>query len=88
MPGTRNVVFAPPPEIKFNSVKADEFYIVCGRLNYAYCIIAARYRNYIVSLHIDLASTIGGYTQDEGLTYSEIETLLRDMDKIFDTIQK
>lgn len=86
--GTKNVAFTPPSEIKFKSAKADEFYIVCGRLDYAYCIIASRYRNYVVSLHVDLSGTIGDYTQDEGLTYSEIETLLRDMDKIFHTIQK
>lgn len=71
-----------------NSAKADEFYIACGGTGSPRCVASARYRNYVVALAADLAGTIGDYTQDEGLTYSEIETLIRDMDKIFGTIQK
>ncbi|NTV24154.1 MAG: hypothetical protein HGA85_07355 [Nanoarchaeota archaeon] len=71
-----------------NSTKADEFYIACGGTGSPRCVASARYRNYIVALAADLSGTIGDHTQDEGLTYSEIEALIQDMDKIFDTIQK
>lgn len=71
-----------------NSTKADEFYIACGGTRSPRCVASARYRNYIVALAADLSGTIGDYTQDEGLTYAEIEILIRDIDKIFDTIQK
>jgi hypothetical protein len=71
-----------------NSTKADKFYIACGGTGTPRCVAIAQYRNYIVALAADLSGTIGDYTQDEGLTYPEIEALIRDMDKIFETIQK
>jgi hypothetical protein len=87
-PDTKYVPFAPPSEIKFNGTKADEFYITCGWLDYPYCVTIARYRNYVVALTATFSGTMGNYTHVEGLTYPEIEALIRDMDKIMGTIQK
>lgn len=86
-PMIKYVAFSSPSKIK-PSTKADEFYVACGWLDSEYCVTIARYRNYVVALTSDLSATIGGYTQDRGLTYAQTEALIQDMDKIFDTIQK
>jgi len=86
--GTKYVPFAPPSEIKFKSTRADDFYITCGWLHYPYCVTIARYRNYVVSLNTTFSGTMGSYTHVEGLTYAQIESLIRDMDEIMGTIQK
>lgn len=87
-PNMKYIPFAPPSEIKFKSTRADEFYITCGWLNYPYCVTIARYRNYVVALTATFSGTMGNYTHVEGLTYAEIEALIRDMDEIMGTIPK
>jgi len=74
--------FEPPDEIDFHSQVADEFYLACGWWTWAYCEVVARYRNYVVDMHLDLEAEYAGHTS-EGLTYAEIETAVRAMDAKF-----
>ena len=81
-PGTIFVPFAPPAEINLQSQVADELYLACGWWGVAYCEVVARYRNYTVELRLDLEAEYEGHTT-VGLTYPEIETIVRAMDAKF-----
>jgi len=76
------VEFRPPPEVDFQSQVADESYLACGWLEWAFCEIVARYHNYVVYMNLDLAAEYGGHTSS-GLTYVEIEKVMRAMDAKF-----
>jgi len=76
------VPFETPTEIRFQSEVADEFYLGCGWWGTAYCEVVARYRNYVADLKMDLEATCGEYTT-HGLTYEEIEEIIRAMDARF-----
>jgi len=71
--------FKPPSEIGFRSQIADEFYLACGWLYGAQCHAIARYRNYVSYLSLDLEAEHEGYKM-VGLTYTEIESVVRAMD--------
>lgn len=76
------VEFRPPPELSFQSQVADEFYIACGWNVWAYCEVVARYRNYIVDLSLSHETVYQGQI-NQGLTYVEMETVLKAMDNEF-----
>ncbi len=76
------IEFVPPAEINFQSEVADEFYLACGWWGTAYCEIIARYRNYVVDMSLDLEARYDGHVS-HGLTYAEIETVIRAMDAKF-----
>ncbi len=76
------IEFRPPPEIGFRSQVADEFYLACGWLEVAQCHVIARYRNYVTYMVLDLEAQYEGHI-NHGLTYAEIETVLRAMDAKF-----
>jgi hypothetical protein len=74
--------FEPPEEINFQSQAADEFYLACGWWTWAYCRVIARYHNYTVEMHLDLEAEYEGHIT-QGLTFAEIETIVRAMDAKF-----
>jgi hypothetical protein len=77
------VEFRPPSELDYKSQIADEFYMACGWVVWAYCDVVARYRNYCVELRLDLEANYQEHVRD-GLTYAEIETALKVMDSKFE----
>jgi len=81
-PGDLYIAFKSPPEIGFHSEIADEFFLACGWLYEAQCHVISRYRNYVTFLSLDLESEYKGHTT-VGLTYSEIELVVRAMDTKF-----
>lgn len=81
-PDTLFVPFEPPAEIGFRSEVADEFYLACGWWRLAYCEVIARYRNYVVELWLDREAVYEGHVS-QGLTYPEIERVIRAMDARF-----
>lgn len=81
-PGDLYVAFKSPPEIDFHSEIADEFFLACGWLYEAQCHVISRYRNYVTFLSLDLESEYQGNIT-VGLTYSEIELVMRAMDAKF-----
>ncbi len=76
------VEFSPPLELSFQSQVADEFYMACGWVVWAYCEVVARYRNYTVELNLPLEAEYQGRTR-QGLTYGEMEAALKAMDNEF-----
>lgn len=76
------VEFYPPSEISFQSQVADEFYLTCGWRGVAYCEVIARYRNYLVEMRLEREAEYEGHVS-EGLTYPEIEAVVRAMDAKF-----
>ena len=79
-PDTPFEKFSPPTEITFSSRMADEYYFACGVWRFPYWEAVARYRNYVTNVHLPLK------TADErngGLTYDEMENVLRGMDQQF-----
>ncbi len=74
--------FKPPSEIDFQSQVADEFYLACGWRIWAHCEVLARYRNYVVNMSLDLEAEYEGHVT-YGLTYPEIEAVIRAMDAKF-----
>lgn len=76
------IEFKPPPEIGFRSQIADEFYLACGWLYGAQCHVIARYRNYVTYTSLDLEAEYEGHVS-HGLTYPEIEAMIRAMDAKF-----
>jgi hypothetical protein len=76
------IEFKPPPEIGFRSQIADEFYLACGWLYGAQCHVIARYRNYVTYTSLDLETEYEGRVS-HGLTYPEIEAVVRAMDAKF-----
>ena len=77
------VEFCTPPEIGFQSQVADEFYLVCGWRGVAYCEVVARYRNYVIDMRLAREAECEGHVT-HGLTYPEIETVVRAMDARFE----
>ena len=77
------VEFTPPDEIDFQSETADEFYLACGWRIWAHCEVVARYRNYVTNMMLDLEAECKGHVT-HGLTYPEIETVVRAMDARFE----
>ncbi len=76
------VEFKPPPEIGFRSQIADEFYLACGWRDVAKCYVIARYRNYVTYMVLMLEAEYAGHVS-HGLTYPEIEAVVRAMDAKF-----
>lgn len=76
------IEFRPPEEIDFRSQIADEFYLACGWLYGAECHVIARYRNYVTYMTLSLEAEYQGHKSD-GLTYEEIEGVIRAMDAKF-----
>jgi len=76
------VEFKSPPEINFRSSAADEFYLACGWLGKAECHVIARYHNYVTYMTLSLEAEYDGHVS-YGLTYSEIEAVVRAMDAKF-----
>lgn len=76
------VEFRPPSEFSFQSQIADEFYIACGWVVWAYCEVVARYHNYVVDFNIPLEAEYQGHIR-QGLTYAEIEVALQVMENKF-----
>jgi len=82
-PSTTFIEFEPPSEISFRSQIADEFYLACGWWDWAYCQVVARYRNYVVLMRLAREAECEGHVT-HGLTYPEIETVVRAMDARFE----
>jgi hypothetical protein len=81
-PGTTFVPFEPPAEISFQSQVADEVYLACGWIGWAFCQVIARYRNYVVYMRLDREAQFEG-NHSSGLTYAEIEAVVGAMDAKF-----
>lgn len=81
-PDTVFIEFEPPAEIRFQSQIADEFYLACGWWGVAYCGVVARYRNYVVYMRLEREAEYEGHVS-EGLTYPEIEAVVKAMDTEF-----
>lgn len=77
------VEFRPPSELNYKSQIADEFYMACGWVVWAYCDVVARYRNYSVELNLPLEANYQEHVS-HGLTYAEVETALKVMDSKFE----
>ena len=76
------VEFRPPTDIAFRSQIADQYYLACGWIIWAYCEIAARYRNYVVDFRLDRQAELQHH-YSAGLTGADIELLLKTMDARF-----
>jgi hypothetical protein len=76
------VAFEPPDEIDFQSQIADEFYLACGWRIWARCEVIARYCNYVVDMRLDQEAEHEEHVT-HGLTYAEIEAVVRVMDAKF-----
>lgn len=76
------IEFRPPEEIEFRSQVADEFYLACGWLEWPHCHVIVRYRNYVTAMTLDLEAKYEEHVY-QGLTYSEIEAIVRAMDAKF-----
>lgn len=72
----------PPDEIAFQSIVADEYYLACGWEEWASCQYLARYRNYVTYLRLDRQAEMEE-RQSQGLTYAEIEAVLKAVDAKF-----
>jgi len=72
----------PPAEIRFQSQVADEMRLACGWTYAAYCVVVARYRNYVTDIRMDLQADHEGIHSD-GLTYEQIENIVMAMDVKF-----
>lgn len=75
------VEFVQPQEIHFISSIADDFYLACGWMNWAFCVFVSRYKNYVVYMQLDLETEYDG--QVWGLSYSEIEAAILKIDEKF-----
>lgn len=73
----------PPEEIDFQSIAADESYLACGWEEWASCHYLARYKNYVTYLNLDLQAQLGTL-ESHGLTYDEIEAVLKAADAQFE----
>jgi hypothetical protein len=76
------VEFRTPAEIDFRSQLADEYHLACRWWDRPYCLAIARYRNYAVELRMDQQAELNG-VQASGLTYSEMEALIKATDARF-----
>jgi hypothetical protein len=71
-----DVTLTPHPTVPMTSLRADESMIGCGRIRASICFAVLRYRNYVVTMYIDL--DIGaGY----GLKPAEVPPILAAMDQ-------
>jgi hypothetical protein len=77
------VEFGPPRAIDFHSQTADEFYLACGWWDLSYCVVFARYRNYVTSMYLEREAELDG-RRVGGLTDPEIETVIKAMDARFE----
>lgn len=73
-----------PEEIEFRSEVADEWHLACGWEEWAYCQYLVRYRNYVTYLRLDREAKLDDRTS-QGLTYAEIEAVLKVADAKFGT---
>lgn len=79
------IPFVAPSEIEFRSLVADEWRFACGWITLPYCLLSARYRNYVTVVRFDLERE-HVQREDEytyGLTYEEIEGLLKALNEKF-----
>ena len=72
----------PPAAVVFQSQVADEIHLACGWAYTAYCVVVARYRNYVTDIRMDLQADYAEVHSD-GLTYEEIENIAKAMDAKF-----
>jgi hypothetical protein len=74
-----------PSEISFDSKLADEFRFECGWHITPYCLLIARYRNYVVELRfpLEVEHIQRPDTYTNGLAYQEVEDLIRAMEEKF-----
>ena len=76
------VELKPPTELGFQSQLIDEMYLACGWVHTAYCIVVARYRNYVTDIRMDFQAEHEGI-RSNGLTYEQIENIVIAMDAKF-----
>jgi hypothetical protein len=77
------IAYKTPTEIQYSSQVADEYYLACGWSGFPRCVAIARYRNYVSEIIADW-ETIGPDGElREGLTFDEIEELIKNMDEKF-----
>jgi hypothetical protein len=84
-PSVPNAIFVEPKtptEISFQSQVADEMHLACGWVHIAYCVVVARYRNYVTDIRVDLQAEHEGI-HSNGLTYEQIENIVTAMDAKF-----
>jgi hypothetical protein len=79
------IPFGTPTDISFASQIADEWHFACGWKTIPYCLLTARYRNYVTYLMFPLEVEHIEYPgrATNGLTYEEIEVLLQSVDAKF-----
>jgi len=82
-PGAVYVGFEPPETVDLHNLTADEFYLACGWSDRAYCVVFARYRNYVTSMYLTREAELNG-RRTHGLTDPEIETVINAMDAKFE----
>jgi hypothetical protein len=76
----------PPTEIEFQEyLIADEYSLVCGWDEWAYCRFLARYRNYVTFLTLDREAMMDD-RRSEGLTYQEITVIIEAVDMKFEQV--
>jgi hypothetical protein len=76
------IEFQTPPELSFQSQVADDFYVACGWVVWAYCEVVARYKNYTIYLNLPLEA-INQNQARQGLTYVEIDLVIQAVDNKF-----
>jgi hypothetical protein len=73
-----NSGFAPPPEISYQSLIADEYHLGCGVDEVPACKVIMRKGNYFISVFFNVdRGEVGG----NGLKMTEIAPILRDLDE-------
>jgi hypothetical protein len=78
------IPYRTPGEFEFQGGMAEEFYFACGWSGFPRCVAVGRYRNYTVELITDWQTTGPDGEVRNGLTYDEIETILKAMDAKFE----
>lgn len=68
--------YKPPAEITYQSPIADDFYLACGVDIFLLCRSLSRYRNYLIELFMPVISEY----ENTGMTYPEVEAVLRALD--------
>jgi hypothetical protein len=71
-----DVTLTPHPTVPMTSLRADESMIGCGRVGASICFAVLRYRNYVVTIYIDIDAGYG-----DGLQPADVPPILAAMDQ-------
>jgi hypothetical protein len=76
------VEFSPPGNEALGMRSADDWYAACGWSIWAFCVVIARYRNYVTYLELPLEADHGDEVS-EGLSLLEMDRTLDALDSKF-----